>query len=195
MRTPLNRRTASRALVVVAVAVLVLGASACGGGKKDTTTTSASSATEWAGGACSAFTTWKNSLEDIKSSLTAGGLSSLNSSTLKQAEQQAENATQTLVQSLDKLGAPNTANGQQAKTNLKTLENSLSDSVNAIQAAVPKNPSVSDLLTALPTVKTELTKMANDLTTAVDNLKQSDPGSELQQAFQDAPSCSAYVSS
>jgi hypothetical protein len=37
--------------------------------------------------------------------------------------------------------------------------------------------------------------MANDLTTAVDNLKQSDPGSELEQAFHDAPSCSAYVSS
>jgi hypothetical protein len=37
--------------------------------------------------------------------------------------------------------------------------------------------------------------MANDLTTAVDSLKQADPGGELQKAFHDAPSCSAYVAS
>jgi uncharacterized protein involved in exopolysaccharide biosynthesis len=179
-------------LVAVAVAGLVLSASACGGGKKSDTT---SASTEWAGSVCSAFTTWKNSLQDIKTNLTEGGLSSLSSSQLRQAGRQAESATQTLARSLDKLGKPDTANGQEAKDNLKTLENSLTDSMNTIESAVPRNPSMADLLSALPTVQTEFTKMSNDLKTAVGNLKQSDPGGELEKAFKDAPSCSAYVAS
>jgi hypothetical protein len=179
-------------LVAAAVAVLVLGASACGGGKKSDT---ASGAEQWAGSVCSAFTDWKTSLEDIKSSLTEGGLSSLSGSELRQAGREAEDATQTLARSLKGLGAPDTAGGEAAKSSLDTLESSLSDSMSTIEAAVPRNPSLSDLVTALPTVKTELTTMAKDFTTAVDNLKQADPGGELEQAFHDAPSCGAYFPS
>jgi hypothetical protein len=179
--------------MAAAVAGLVVSASACGGGGKKTDTTSAS--VQWASSVCSAFTDWKTSLQDIKTNLTAGGLSSLSDATLRQAERKANDATNTLTRTLKNLGAPNTTGGAAAKASLDTLEASLSESMSTIEAAVPRNPSPADLMSALPTVTGQVTKMANDLTTAVDSLKQADPGGELQKAFHDAPSCSAYVAS
>src|SRR6478736_1260908 len=138
-----------RVLVAAAVAVLALSAAACGGGKK--TTTGASATETWAGGVCSAFTAWKSSLEDVKSSLKGGGLSGLSGAKLQQAERQVEDATNTLTKSLKKLGPPDTTGGAAAKSAVSTLDTSLSTSMSAIKAAVPRNPSLSDVVTALPT--------------------------------------------
>ena len=178
-------------LVVAAIAVLALSASACGGGKS-----SDASATEtWASGVCSAFTTWKSSLNEVKTSLKAGGLQSLSSAKLQQAENQVEDATSTLTKSLKKLGPPSTTSGAAAKNSVRSLENTLSTSMSAVKSAVPRNPSLSDVVSAIPTITTEFTKMADALSTTVGDLKNADPGSEIEQAFKQAPSCSAYVSS
>jgi hypothetical protein len=191
VRIPPKSKAGSRVLVAAAIAVLALGASACGGGKKSSST----SATEaWAGGVCSAFTAWKSSLDDVKSSLKEGGLSSLSSAKLQQAENQVQDATNTLTKSLKKLGPPNTTSGATAKSAVSTLETSLSTSMSAIQAALPRNPSLADVVTALPTVTTELTNMATALSTAGTHLKSADVGGEIEQAFKQAPSCSAYFS-
>ena len=184
-------------LIAAAIVVLALGVSACGGGKKSSSTTTGVSATEqWAGGVCTAFTTWKNSLEGIKSNLKSGGVSSLSSSELNKAASQVEAATQTLVTSLKNLGKPETANAQTAKTNLTSLQKSLSEGMTTIENALKSAPSsVTGAMTALSTVTTELGKMKTDLTQGVNNLKQIDPGSDLEQAFKQAPSCAVYVSS
>jgi len=182
-------------LVAAAIAVLALTASACGGGKKSSTTTGAAATEAWAGGVCSAFTTWKSSLEDVKKSLKNGGLQSLSSAKLQQAESQVSDATNTLVKSLKNLGPPSTTSAAAAKNGVSSLENSLSASMSAIKAAVPRNPSLSDVIAAIPTLTTEFTKMANSLSTTVGDLRNADPGSEIEQAFKQAPSCSAYVSS
>lgn len=185
-------KNAARALVAAVVAVLLLGASACGGGS----TSSASATTQWAGGVCSAFTAWKTSLEGIKSDLKNGGLGSLSADKLKGAANQADDATKTLVQSLKKLGMPETANRQAAKKNLTTLENSLSHGLTSIENALKSgDSSLTGVAATLATVTTELGTMATALSTSVGDLKQLDPGSDLEQAFKQAPSCSAYVSS
>src|SRR5690348_4675117 len=64
----------SRLLGGAAVVLLVLSAAACGGGGGDTTTSTASggaSAVQWANSVCSSFTTWKTSLESVKTEVTA----------------------------------------------------------------------------------------------------------------------------
>lgn len=195
MKTHLHGTTGRRALVAAVVAVLVLGVSACGGGKS--TTTNAASATEqWAGGVCSAFTTWKKSLQSIGSTLKNGGVSSLSSSELTKAANQADDATKTLVQSLKKLGVPETAQSQTAKKTLTTLENSLTQGLTSIESALGSGgSSLAGVATTVATVTTEVGKMGTALSTAVTDLKGLDPGSDLQQAFKQAPSCSAYVSS
>lgn len=171
-------------LVAATVAALALSASACGG------SSDASATEQWAGSVCTAFTDWKTSLQDAKSTLTSGGLSGAN---LRQAGRQAHDATQKLGRTLENLGAPDTTGGEQAKTNLATLETSLSDSANTIEDTLNSRPSsLAEVTTALTTVKAEVASMADDLTGAVSNLKQFDPGGELEKAFHDAPSCSAY---
>lgn len=195
MARVLNGKSGARVLVAAVVAVLLLGASACGGGKS-TTTNGASATVQWAGGVCSAFTAWKKSLEGLKSDLKSGGLGGLSGDALKKAANQADDATKTLVQSLKKLGVPETANGTTAKKNLTTLENSLTQGLTSIEDALKSgDSSLAGVAATLSTVTTELGTMATALNTSVGNLKQLDPGSDLEQAFKQAPSCSAYVSS
>jgi hypothetical protein len=196
MQISRSRKTGSRVLVAAAIAVLALSASACGGGKKSSSTTTGAAATEaWAGGVCSAFTAWKSSLEDVKTSLKGGGLKGLSGTELQRAESQVEDATNTLVKSLKKLGPPNTTSGAAAKSDVSNLEDSLSASMSTIKTALPRNPSLSDVVSALPAITTELTKMANSLSATVVASIHADPGGEIEQAFKQAPSCSAYVSS
>jgi hypothetical protein len=196
MQISLNGKTGSRVLVVTAIAVLALSASACGGGKKSSSTTTGAAATEaWAGGVCSAFTAWTSSLKDVETSLKNGGLQGLSSAKLQQAENQVNDATNTLVKSLKKLGPPSTTSSAAAKSSVTGLENTISTSMNAIKTALPRNPTLADLANALPTITTEFTKMGNALNTTVGDLKAADPAGELEQAFKQAPSCSAYVKS
>jgi hypothetical protein len=205
MRTHLNTKAGSRVLVMLAVAALALTASACGGGKKSPTTsagatgstgaTGATGATgsatvQWAGSVCSAFTAWKTSLEDAKSTVTSGGISKDN---LKAAGNEVKDATDTLAQSLQGLGAPKTTGGAEAKQDLANFETSISFSVNKIKDAVSQKPtSASELQAAVTTVKQAEATMVTALNTAVKNLKQFDPSGELEQAFHNAPSCSPY---
>jgi hypothetical protein len=196
MQISLNRKTGSRVLVAAVIAVLALSAAACGGGKKAATTTTGAAATEaWAGGVCSAFTTWTKSLKEVGNSLKGGGLNSLSGAKLQQAEGQVEDATNTLAKSLKALGPPSTTSGAAAKSSVSSLENSLSTSMSAIKTALPRNPSLSDVMSAIPTITAEFTKMGDSLNKTLGDLKTADPGSEIAQAFKQAPSCKAYVSS
>jgi hypothetical protein len=197
MQTHLIGRAGSRVLVAAAVVVLVLIASACGGGRKSTSTTTGSEATvQWAGGVCSAFTTWTKTLKNIQTSLQGGGINSLSSNELKQAANQVDDATKTLVQSIKDLGVPQTANSETAKSTVTSLQKTLSDGMSSVEDTLKSSQSsVAGAATALATVATELTTMANALTTSVNHLKQIDPGSDVEQAFKQAPSCSTYVSS
>ena len=174
-------------LAVAAVAVLALSVSACGGSKKSTTTTTGVPITaEWAGGVCSAFTEWKTSLEDVKSTVKGGDLSP---SQLKQAVQQAEDATTTLARSLQQLGMPDAPGIEQAKTNLANLRSALTASVDVIKVSLNRgNTSTSEL----QTVGEQLDYMSGVLTRAAARLKQFEPSGELGKAFHDAPSCAEY---
>ena len=194
MQTHLKQRTGTRVLVVAAIAMLALSASACGGSKKSaSSTTDASANVAWAGSVCDAFTTWKTSLQDIKSSLTTGGVPK--SSDLRQAGRHFEDATKSLKKQLKDLGTPPTA-GDSVKSTVQTLEDSLSASTSTIEDTLNSGSgTLSSTLAMIPTLTGELGKMKTALTTAADNLKQADPGGKLEQAFKQAPSCSPYVSS
>jgi hypothetical protein len=169
---------------------LVLAASACGGGGSSETTTAAagSSPVQWANGVCSAFSTWKTSLESINVT------SNPSRSTLEQAGKQVEDATKTLTQSLKSLGRPNTAAGQAAETGVQTLATVLTNDMNKIQETLKtKPPSAAAALQQVSTLTATLAAMAHNLTLAFGNLKKFDPSGELEKAFHQAKSCSEFV--
>jgi hypothetical protein len=195
MRTRLNRTAGSRALAVTVAAVLVLGASACGGGKKSdtTTSTSGSSATvsvKWANGVCSAFTEWKTTLQQVKTTLKGGNLSVAQ---LTQALGQAKDATNKLAQSLQQLGMPDTPDADEAKTNIAEIKSALSASMGMIEASLSGGaPSASEL----QTVGQQISYMAGVLTRSVASLKHKlNSGSQVGKVFHQAPACSAYFAS
>jgi ABC-type transporter Mla subunit MlaD len=186
-----------RLLGAAAALALVLAAAACGGGgKSDTTTTTAtaaagggSSAVQWAGGVCSALTTWKTSIQGIHLSAHPKG------SALEEAGNQVEDATQTLAQSLKKLGKPETAQGQAAKEGVDSLATVLSNDVEKIKETLkPTPPTAAAALQQISAVTATLAAMAHNLTLAVGHLKQFDPSGELEKAFHQAPACSPYIS-
>jgi len=178
-------------LMVVAVAALVLSASACGGGKKSATTTTVSAATAgWASSVCTAFTTWKTSLQQSKANLTQGGMSDAN---LQTAATEARDATQTLEQTLESLGPPTTTGGEKAKQDLANFKTSISFSVNKIKDTLKSSPSsAAELETAVTDLKQAEATMVAALGSAVASLKGFSPSGELEQAFKDSPSCAVY---
>ena len=171
------------------MAVLVLLAAACGGGGGNPTTSTAAggtSAEAWASGICSSFTTWKNSLESIKTDVTTQP----SESQIRQAGRDFDRATKTLTQSLKQLGTPETAQGQAAKKNLDTLVTTLDNGTNKIDDALSSSGGV---LSQISTISATLATMAGDLKLAGANLNQLAPSGELQQAFHQAGSCQQYL--
>jgi hypothetical protein len=190
MATTRSRRLRGRLLGGAVVVLLVVIAAGCGGGGATTTTSAGSSATvQWADGVCSSFAAWQQSLRDIRKSFKG---SQLSSSELRRAGREVENATQTLTRSLKRLGKPDTAAGEAAKKSLDTLATQLSNSLDKIDQALKSNPSsTAESVAVLSTVTGAVTAMASDLSSAGKQLKQSEPGSELEQAFKQAKSCAA----
>jgi hypothetical protein len=179
-------------LLGLAAALLVLSAAACGGGGKATTSTAAAGVptAQWANGVCSAFTTWKTSLQSIQGSVT----SQPSTSALKQAGTQIESATETLAKSLKQLGKPDTAQGEAAKQNLDTLATTLEGGLNKIKTTLNTNSSgAAGALAQISTITTTLSAMANNLKIAGANMKNFAPSGELKQAFEQAKACQPYL--
>jgi hypothetical protein len=183
----------SRLLGGAAVVLLVLSAAACGGGGGDTTTSTASggaSAVQWANSVCSSFTTWKTSLESVKTEVTAQP----SKSQLQKAGRQIESATKTLAQSLKQLGKPNTAQGEAAKKNLDQLATSLDGGMNKLDETLNSSSSgAAGALSQISTIAATLSGMANDLKLAGSNLNHFAPSDELKQAFHQADACKQYI--
>src|SRR3954465_14272110 len=144
------------------------------------------SAEAWGSGVCSSLTTWKTSLESIKTDVTTQP----SESQIRQAGRDFDSATKTLTQSLEQLGTPDTAQGQAAKQSLDTLVTTLDNGMNKIDDALSSSGSV---LSQISTISATLATMASDLKLAGANLDQPAPSGELRQAFRQAGACKQYV--
>jgi hypothetical protein len=188
-----GKRCALPAAVLATAVVLV--AAGCGGSSNGGTTSTASGATstvQWASGVCTAFSTWKQSLATI----TAGLKTNHTSTDLTNAEVNIKNAAKGLETTLKTLGKPGTASVQQAKTELNTLETSLSQTKASVQKTLQTKPTnTAEALADVSTVSAELAKVAQDFSTFVASVQKADPKSDLSQAFKQAPACSSYVKS
>jgi hypothetical protein len=159
---------------------------ACGGGGSGTTTTSgASSAEQWAGGVCSAVSTYEHALTHAASSFTKNPSKAGMDDALSQAKQ----ATDQLTTTLKGLGKPNTAAGQAARTTVEDLATTISSDVKTIEHTANANA-----LQAATSIATTLTAMKTSITQAIDKLEGLN-GGELKDAFDSAPSCAKVTGS
>ena len=178
------RPTRLIALALVTVVAVGLVAAGCGSKPK--------SAAEWADGFCSAVTTWKTSLTSSRDSLTGGNLSK---DSLETAAGDVKSATDTFESDLKDLGKPNIQAGQQAKDLTDQLSSDLKTGTDSIKSAADDISGIASTGTAAASIGTTLATMLNQVSSTFTSLKQLEPKSELQTAFQQSSACKQLSSS
>ena len=115
---------------------------------------------------------------------------------LEQAAGDAKSTTETLIDTLKGLGAPDTESGDQARSALDTLATGLQGDVDTIQQAVQDASGVQGLLGAVSEISAGLASISSQLSDALDELGSlRDVDDELRQAFDDAESCDGLIGS
>jgi exonuclease VII large subunit len=191
VRSPKRARLLGAGAVVVALA---LAASACGGsGSKNnptaTTATGGSATVAWASAVCTSFSAWRASLQRAKASLG----SQPTTTEFQNAGHQVTVATQGLQSSLQQLGKPPTGNTAAVQQDIATLRTQLLNGKAKIQDTLNGNyANASQLKSAVSSVRTTATGMLDDFTSAVNDLKSLDPGSEVEKAFQQTSACKPF---
>ena len=168
------------------VAALALGAAGCGGDDQP----EVSASTQWAGDLCTAVDTWKTQVSTIASTLAAGPTKD----GLETAASDAQDATETLIDTVKGLGSPGTESGDQAKSTVESLADSLQADVDTIQKAVEDASGVQGLLTAVSTVSAAVASMTTELSSSLDALEGlENVDNELKQSFSEAESCNGVI--
>jgi hypothetical protein len=179
--------TRTRSFAATLVGGIALAAAGCGG---DDSQVSAS--TQWAGDLCTAITTWKSEVTSAADSIT----SNPSRDTFEQAAGDAKQATETLVDTVKGLGAPDTEAGDQAKAAVDTLATELQSDVDTIQQALSDASGVQGLLAAVSTVSATVSKMSSQLSSSLDELSSlRDVDGQLRQSFADASACDGVLPS
>jgi methyl-accepting chemotaxis protein len=176
------------ALAAVCVASIALVAAGCGGDSEP----EASGATQWADGLCTVAVTWRDSLQQIGSQFT--DLSSLSQEGIDEAANDVRTATQTFVDELQDLGAPDTESGEEAKTAVDELATTVDDEVGTIEDTVDGISSIADIPAAVTTISSALSAMTTAVSTTVQTIEDADAGGELTTALQDSDACSELSS-
>jgi hypothetical protein len=174
-----------RIAIALALGSLLVTAG-CGGSSSNE-----SSAEDWAGGLCSALTTWTSSVKSAANSLKGNP----SEDGLKSAAGDIKSASDTLVGDLKDLGKPDTKAGQDAKDAVEQLSSEVHDDVQEMQSTVDNVSGAQGVLAAASSVSATLSKMGNQINSAASKLDSADPSGELKQAFRDSPACKSLTSS
>ena len=166
------------------VAVLALVAAGCGGSNNEPT---ASPTDEWAAGFCSAVTTWTDELQTITSQFS--DTSNLSQDGLQSTAEDARDATDTLVGDLKDLGAPDTQSGEEVKSSLDALGETLQSESSDITDTVDGISGITDIPSAVTSISTSLSAMGTAFSQTLQTIEDADAGNELQTALQDSPEC------
>jgi hypothetical protein len=177
VETPAPRRALALA-ALAATAVLAAGCGSDSGSESSATVT-------WAGGVCTAISTWTEDLRTAADELT----SARSTEGLQAAVGDVKDATTAFVDDLGALGAPDTEAGTQAKATLDRLGDELNASVQQIEDAVNGISGLAGLTTAVSTVTQAASSMGTSVQTAFSELESLDAKGELEDAFKDADSC------
>ncbi len=171
-------------LLATAVVALALVAAGCGGSDESP---SASPTDEWADGFCTAITTWTDSLKSVTEQFASP--SSLTQDGLTDAANDVKSSTDTLVDDLRGLGAPDTESGQAVKSSIDELSTTLESEVAKIESAVDGASGLTELPSAISSITTSLSAMGSAFASTLQAIESADVKRELQTALEDSPAC------
>ena len=169
------------------VLVAAIAAAGCGGDDSEEDPTAA-----WASGFCTAITTWTDDLRDISSRFS--DTSNFNQDALESAAEDAKSSTDQLVTDLQDLGTPDTPSGEEVRTAVDDLSNTLDSEATKIEDTAQGVDSVADLPSAITTISTSLTAMSTAFTNTLTSIQDADAQGELQAALEASPDCDQITS-
>lgn len=178
----------TRTLIACAVAALALVAAGCGGSDEASSGSSeAPPAAEWADGFCTAITTWTDSIKTVTEQFT--DLSSFSQDGLEEAANDVKSATDTLVDDLKGLGAPDTESGQEVKDSIDELSTTLESQIDEIETTVDETSGLTEVPGAITSISTSLSAMSTAFSSTLQTVESADAEGELQTALEDSPAC------
>ena len=176
---------------VAAILVLSLAGVTAGCGGDDETESDPTAA--WADGFCSAVTDWTDELRTITSQFS--DTSNLSEDGLQAAATDVQSATQTLVDELRDLGAPETDSGEEVKNALDTLSTTLEDESAAIEDTANGVSSITQLPSAITKISSSLSALGTAFSQTLQTIESADASGELRSALEDSPECADISSS
>lgn len=166
-----------------AVLALVGVAAGCGGdddGEADSTAA-------WASSFCSAITDWSDELEGVTSEFS--DTSNLSQEGIRSAADDVRGSTEGLVDDLRGLGAPPTDSGEEIRTALESLSDTLDTESSQIQETADGVSGLTDLPNAITEITASLSAMGTAFSSALSTVQDADVGGEVQAALEDSPEC------
>lgn len=168
------------------VAALALVAAGCGG-DDGASGAEANPADAWAAGFCSAITGWTDDLQTITSQFS--DTSNLSQDGLQTAADDVRDATDTLVDDLKGLGAPDTESGQEIRSSIDSLSATLEAESGEITDAVDGISGITGIPSAVTSITASLSAMGTAFSETLQTIDNADAKGELQSALEDSPEC------
>ncbi len=173
-----------RALAVATLAFVAAVAAGCGGNDE---TADEDPTAAWASGFCTAVTTWRDDLESITSQFS--DTSNFSEEALRSAADDADSATDQLVDDLRALGRPETESGEEVESSIEELSTTLENEAAAIEDTAQGVSGLAELPSAISSISTSLSAMATAFADTWTVIQNASVDSELETAFEDSPEC------
>lgn len=172
-----------RAIPICIVGLLALAAG-CGGDEE-------SSSEAWANDFCSAAADWRSSIDDVVGQFQSPFDLSLDS--VRGAVDDGLEATDTFLEEVDSLGAPETEASQEAAGIVDSMTSSIQTTADDLRSAVDSSDSLQDLISQAPQLAAQVGQLEQELRSSLGELEDLDTG-ELGTELESNEDCAAAQS-
>lgn len=179
-----------RLALIPLFAALVLAAGCGGGDDGDGDGDDQSSPEAWSDDFCSAAADWRTSLDDVISSISPSDLSA---DGVRDAIDEGLEATESFVDEIRGLGAPETEAGQEVEAIVDSTADSVQATVDDLRATFDEDDSLQDLITKIPQAAAQIEQLQSELSSSLDELQNLDTG-ELRSELESNDDCAAAQS-
>jgi hypothetical protein len=175
-----ERSDVSRAILTCATAVILLAAG-CGGEEE-------SPSEAWANDFCSAAADWRTSLDDIVGQFQSPA--DLNAESIQGAVDDGLEATQSFVDEVEGLGAPETEAEQEVAGIVDSMTTAVQSTAEDLRATFEGAESLQDLLAQAGTAASQVGELEQELQSSLDQLESIETG-ELGSELESNEDCAA----
>ena len=173
-----------RQVALICAVGLLLLAAGCGG--EDESSTEA-----WSNDFCSASADWRSSLEDIVSQFQSP--SDLDADSIQGAIDDGLEATESFVDEVESLGAPETEAGQEVAGILDSMTSSIQTTADDLRSTFEGADSLQDLVARAGEAASQIGQLEQELQSSLDEIENLNTG-ELRDELESNEDCDAASS-